>query len=49
VPDRTAATAIIERLRRAGVADAYAMPADGSDVTISLGLFSERQRALRRL
>jgi len=49
VPDRTAANAIIERLRRAGVADAYAMPADGSDVTISLGLFSERQRALRRL
>ena len=25
------------------------MPGDGSDVTISLGLFSERQRALRRL
>jgi hypothetical protein len=49
VPDRTAANAIIERLRRAGVADAYAMPADGRDVTISLGLFSERQRALRRL
>jgi hypothetical protein len=49
VPDRAAAGAIIERLRRAGVADAYAMPGDGSDVTISLGLFSERQRALRRL
>jgi hypothetical protein len=49
VPDRAAAGAIIERLRRAGVADAYAMPADGRDVTISLGLFSERQRALRRL
>jgi hypothetical protein len=49
VPDRSAATAIIERLRRAGVADAYAMPAEGRDVTISLGLFSERQRALRRL
>lgn len=49
VPDRTAANAIIERLRRAGVADAYAMPGDGRDVTISLGLFSERQRALRRL
>ena len=42
-------TQIIERLRRAGIADAYAMPGDGSDVTISLGLFSERQRALRRL
>ena len=38
-----------ERLRRAGVADAYAMPAEGKEVTISLGLFSERQRALRRL
>jgi hypothetical protein len=49
VPDRAAATAIIERLRRAGVADAYAMPAEGRNVTISLGLFSERQRALRRL
>jgi hypothetical protein len=49
VPDRAAAGAIIERLRRAGVADAYAMPADGREVTISLGLFSERQRALRRL
>ncbi|HEU4517542.1 MAG TPA: hypothetical protein VFR77_09595 [Steroidobacteraceae bacterium] len=49
VPDRTAANAIIERLRRSGVADAYAMPGDGRDVTISLGLFSERQRALRRL
>lgn len=49
VPDRTAANAIIERLRRAGVADAYAMPGNGRDVTISLGLFSERQRALRRL
>ncbi len=49
VPDRAAASDVIERLRRIGVVDAYAMPADGSDVTISLGLFSERQRALRRL
>ncbi|MGH8243923.1 MAG: hypothetical protein ACRETY_11310 [Steroidobacteraceae bacterium] len=49
VPDRTAASAIIERLRRAGVGDAYVMPGDGRDVTISLGLFSERQRALRRI
>lgn len=49
LPDRTAANAIIERLRRAGVGDAYAMPGDGRDVTISLGLFSERQRALRRI
>jgi hypothetical protein len=49
VPDRTAANDVIARLRRAGVADAYAMPGDGRNVTISLGLFSERQRALRRL
>ncbi len=49
VPDRTTANAVIERLRRAGVGDAYAMPGDGRDITISLGLFSERQRALRRL
>jgi hypothetical protein len=47
--DRAAANAAIERLRRAGVSDAYAMPGSGRDVTISLGLFSERQRALRRL
>lgn len=47
--NRAAANEVIERLRRAGVADAYAMPGEGSDVTISLGLFSERQRALRRL
>jgi len=49
VPDRATAGKIIERLRGAGVGDAYAMPADGRDVTISLGLFSERQRALRRM
>ena len=49
VPNRAAANAIIERLRRVGIADAYAMPGDGNDVTVSLGLFSERQRALRRL
>jgi len=49
VPDRAAANDIIERLRRFGIGDAYAMPGAGSDITISLGLFSERQRALRRL
>jgi hypothetical protein len=49
VPDRPTANTIIERLRGAGVGDAYAMPGDGRDVTISLGLFSERQRALRRM
>jgi hypothetical protein len=48
VPDRAAANDLIEQLRRAGVGDAYAMPGDGRDVTISLGLFSEQQRALLR-
>ena len=49
VPDQATANTVIERLRRAGVGDAYAMPSDGREVTISLGLFSERQRALRRM
>ncbi len=49
VADRAAANEIIERLRRFGIGDAYAMPGDGREITISLGLFSERQRALRRL
>ncbi|MGH8249838.1 MAG: hypothetical protein ACREVI_03935 [Steroidobacteraceae bacterium] len=49
VPDRNAAGEIIERLRRYGIGDAYAMPDQGRMITISLGLFSERQRALRRL
>jgi len=49
VPDRATSNTIIERLRRAGVGDAYALPGDGRNVTISLGLFSERQRALRRM
>lgn len=49
VPDRGAANAVIEQLRRAGIADAYAMPGNGGDVTISLGLFSERQRAVQRI
>jgi hypothetical protein len=40
---------VIERLRRGGIGDAYAMPGDGRNVTLSLGLFSEQQRALRRL
>jgi hypothetical protein len=40
---------VIERLRRFGIGDAYAMPDDGNKVTISLGLFSEQQRALRRM
>jgi cell division septation protein DedD len=48
VADRSAANELIERLRGSGIADAYAMPGDGREVTISLGLFSEQERALRR-
>ncbi len=49
VPDRPSAEGIIERLRRFGIGDAYSMPDEGRQITISLGLFSERQRALQRM
>jgi hypothetical protein len=49
IADRATADGIIERLRRFGVGDAYTMPGDGRQVTISLGLYSERERALRRM
>ena len=49
VPDRPSAEGIIERLRRFGIGDAYLMPDEGSRITISLGLFTERQRALQRM
>ena len=49
VPDRASAEGIIERLRRFGIGDAYLMPDEGRQITISLGLFTERQRALRRM
>lgn len=49
IENGTAANAIIGRLRRFGIGDAYAMPGDGSEITISLGLYSERERALRRM
>jgi hypothetical protein len=49
IPDRATAQGIIERLRRFGVGDAYALPDEGRQITISLGLFAERQRALRRM
>jgi hypothetical protein len=49
IADRATADGIIERLRRFGVGDAYAMPGEGRQVTISLGLYSERERALRRM
>ena len=38
----------VERLRQFGVGDAYVVPDDAGGVTVSLGLFTERQRALRR-
>ncbi len=49
IPDRAAADGIIERLRRFGIGDAYSMPDAGRQITISLGLFTERQRALQRM
>ena len=49
IPDRAAADGIIERLRRFGVGDAYSMPDSGRQITISLGLFTEHQRALQRM
>lgn len=49
VPDRASAAGIIERLRRFGIADAYSMPDEGRQITISLGLFTERRRALQRM
>ncbi len=49
VPDRASAEGIIERLRRFGIGDAYSMPDEGRQITISLGLFTERQRALQRM
>lgn len=39
---------IIERLRQFGIGDAYRMPDDAEGVTVSLGLFTERARALHR-
>jgi len=49
LPDRAAANGVIERLRRFGIGDAYAIPGESGRIAVSLGLFSERQRALRRL
>lgn len=46
---RAAAEEVVARLRQFGVTDAYIMPGDEAGVTVSLGLFSERPRALRRL
>lgn len=46
---RAAAEAVVARLRQFGVTDAYIMPGEEARVTVSLGLFSEEPRALRRL
>jgi len=44
------ADAAIARLRKAGIADSYIMPAgEESGVTVSLGLFTERRRAMTRV
>lgn len=48
IATRVEADGIVAKLRQFGMADAYVV--EGPDpVTISLGLFSEQQRALRRL
>jgi hypothetical protein len=47
--DAGAAQQVIERLRQFGVGDAYVMPAEDTGPVVSLGLFTERQRALRRV
>jgi hypothetical protein len=47
--DATDAEQIVERLRAAGIGDAYVMPTDDEVPTISLGLFTEQPRALRRM
>lgn len=44
-----AAEQAVERLRAGGVGDAYLMPAEGAEPIISLGLFTDRARALRRV
>jgi len=44
------ADAAITRLRKAGIADSYVMPAGReAGVTVSLGLFTERRRAMTRV
>lgn len=47
--DAATAAQLVERLRAAGIGDAYVMPVEGAGPTISLGLFTERPRALRRV
>jgi len=47
--DADEAEQAVERLRTAGIGDAYIMPASDEGPTVSLGLFTEQPRALRRL
>jgi hypothetical protein len=49
IEGREAAEDVVARLRQFGVTDAYIMPGEEAGVTVSLGLFSEQPRALRRL
>ena len=51
IADAGDAERIVERLRQFGVGDAYVMPPDQGDLgpVVSLGLFTEQQRALRRV
>lgn len=48
VADRDEGLAAVRRLKQMGVTDAYVMPEQEGNL-VSLGLFSERPRALRRL
>ncbi|MGA1463425.1 MAG: hypothetical protein ACO37Y_09545 [Steroidobacteraceae bacterium] len=48
VADRDQGLAVVRRLKQMGVTDAYVMPEEEGSL-VSLGLFSERPRALRRL
>ena len=49
IADANAAEQIVQRLRQFGVRDAYVMPGEAAGPAISLGLFTERPRALRRV
>lgn len=48
IAERREAAQVVEQLRKSGLGDAYAMPSEEGGMTVSLGLFSERPRALRR-
>lgn len=48
LPTQTRADAVLEDLRRHGITDAYVIPDTDSGNVVSLGVFSEIQRARRR-